>query len=245
MKSPYLSIIIPAYNEASRIPETLLDIDHHLSQYKKEIPSYEIIVVDNNSSDATSEIVRRFQTFINHISIISCEIQGKGAAVKKGMKEATGHIRLFMDADNSTSLNHFIHMQPHLHNAYDIVIASREHPDSKLSPPQPKYKQILGRGGNLLIQKILLEGLSDTQCGFKAFSHNAAEILFNRLDTEGWGFDIEILARAQKHNFKIKEIPITWINDERSSVKVSGYPKTLIELFLIKQKLSKEYDKKT
>lgn len=241
MKSPYLSIIIPAYNEAQRLPKTLLDLDYHLSQHKREVPSYEIIIVDNNSQDATSEIVRRFQSLIQNLYTIQCTTQGKGAAVRKGMQQAQGNIRLFMDADNSTSFDHFFLMQEYLHNGHDVVIASRQHPDSRLSPPQPKHKQILGKAGNLLIQKILLDGIRDTQCGFKAFTHKAAERLFEDMDTDGWGFDIEILGRAKKYNLSIREIPITWVNDERTSVTLGSYLKTLLELFRIKKKLKKEY----
>ncbi len=240
-KSPYLSIIIPAYNEAERLPKTLLDVDFHLSQHAREVPSYEIIVVDNNSQDATLEIVRRFQSLINNLFVIQCSVQGKGAAVKKGMQHARGNIRIFMDADNSTTFDHFFTMQEHLHGGHDVVIASRQHPDSRLSPPQPFHKQLLGKAGNLLIQKVLLDGIRDTQCGFKAFTHRAAEKLFEDMSTEGWGFDIEILARAKKHNLKIREIPITWVNDERTSVTLSSYPKTLAELFRIKRKVKKEY----
>ena len=240
-KSPYLSIIIPAYNEAERLPKTLLDVDFHLSQHTREVPSYEIIVVDNNSQDATLEIVRRFQSLIGNLFIVQCSVQGKGAAVKKGMQHARGNIRIFMDADNSTTFDHFFMMQEHLHAGHDVVIASRQHPDSRLSPPQPFYKQFLGKLGNLLIQKVLLDGIKDTQCGFKAFTHRAAEKLFEDMSTEGWGFDIEILARAKKHNLRIREIPITWVNDERTSVTLRSYPKTLAELFRIKRKMKKEY----
>lgn len=122
-KKPYLSVIIPAYNEAKRLPLTLIDIDKHLSNADF---SYEIIVVDNNSHDATLEVATRFSHIIKNMRVIECKIQGKGAAVKKGMLDAKGSIRLFTDADNSTSVDHFFKMRHLFQEGYDIVIASRD-----------------------------------------------------------------------------------------------------------------------
>ena len=119
---PYLSVIIPAYNEAKRLPLTLIDIGKHLS--KSEF-SYEIIVVDNNSTDATSEIVKRFSHLINNLKLIRCNVPGKGAAVQKGILEAGGKIRLFMDADNSTSIDQFGKMIPYFSEGYDVVIRNK------------------------------------------------------------------------------------------------------------------------
>ncbi len=235
MKQPYLSVIIPAYNEAKRLPNTLLDIDKHLSSASYE---YEIIVVDNNSKDATRDITKRFAQFVKGLRVIECRTQGKGAAVQKGMLDATGRIRLFTDADNSTSIEHFALMEQYFPSktdtGFDIVVASRDVEGSKMIPPQPWYKKQLGNVGNLIIQALLLPGMPDSQCGFKAFTEKAAMDIFPKITIFGWGFDVEALVIGKQHGYRIKEIPVTWVNDIRSAVKLSGYIATLLEVFKIK-----------
>lgn len=228
---PYLSVIIPAYNEAKRLPLTLVDIDKHL---KNTDFSYEIIVVDNNSTDATSEIVKRFSHLIENLKLIECPIPGKGVAVKKGMLEADGKIRLFMDADNSTSIDQFNKMIPYFNEGFQIVIGSRDIEGAKLTPPQPWHKRIAGNLGNLFIQFMLLPGIWDTQCGFKAFTEEAAEKIFPLIKIGRWGFDVEILALAKKFGCKIKEIPVVWVNNPFSRVKASAYIQVLLEVIKIK-----------
>ena len=159
---PYLSVVIPTHNEAKRLPLTLIDIDRHLS--KAEF-SYEIIVVDNNSTDATAEIVNRFSHLIKNLRLINYETPGKGGTVKYGMLEAEGEIRIFTDADNSTSIDQFNKMIPYFKQNYGVVIGSRDIEGAKLEPPQPWYKRLAGNMGNLFIQALVLPGIWDTQCG--------------------------------------------------------------------------------
>lgn len=232
-KLPYLSVVIPAYNEAKRLPLTLIDIDKHLSAAPFE---YEILVVDNNSTDATRDITNRFATFIKNLRLIECKTQGKGAAVKKGMTEAKGQIRLFSDADNATSVDHFFKMEHYFKEGYDVVIASRDIEGSKLVPPQPWYKRVLGDMGNLYIQMLLLKGIKDTQCGFKAFTARASGMVFPMLTVVGWGFDVEALTAAKRLGFRIKEVPVTWVNNFESKVKLSSYLHVLLEVLSIKLK---------
>jgi len=238
---PYLSVIIPAYNEAKRLPLTLIDIDRHLSKVDF---SYEIIVINNNSTDATAEVVERFSHLIKNLKLINCKVPGKGAAVKKGMLEAKGEIRLFTDADNSTSIDQFSKMIPYFparggsaaggKEGYDVVFGSRDIKGAKMVPPQPWYKRFAGDVGNLIIQILLLPGIWDTQCGFKAFTEEAARKIFPLLKTERWAFDVEILALAKKMGYKIKEIPVVWVNDPFSRIKASSYIQVLLEVFKIK-----------
>lgn len=245
---PYVSVIIPAYNEAKRLPLTLIDIDKHLSSAPF---TYEIIVVDNNSKDATKEIALRFVPIIKHLRVIECKIQGKGAAVKKGMLEARGDIRLFTDADNSTSIDHFLKMRHYFasDNAYDdrlqaqhdVVIGSRDVEGSRMEPPQPWYRRVLGDMGNLFIQFLLLRGIQDTQCGFKAFSKRAAMAVFPLATIAGWGFDVEVLALAKKQGFSIKEIPVVWVNNPFSHVKPTAYLFVLLEVVKIKFRMLRGY----
>jgi len=238
MKNPHLSIIIPAYNEAKRLPLTLLDIDKHLEKAKF---SYEILVVDNNSSDGTKEIAQRFSLLTKHLRVIECLQQGKGAAVKKGMLEARGDIRLFTDADNSTSITHFFAMEHYFNEGSDVVIGSRDIPGATLEPAQPWYRRILGDAGNLFIQLMLLKGIKDTQCGFKAFSAKATEAIFPHLTISGWGFDVEVLTLARRYGFYITEIPVRWVNSAMSHVKPTAYFLVLLEVVRIKIKLLKGF----
>lgn len=233
---PYLSVIIPSYNEAKRIPLTLLDIDKHLSTADY---SYEILVVNDGSKDNTAEVVKKMAATIKNLKCIDNEVnKGKGGVVRQGMLLAQGKIRLFTDADNSTSIDHFDAMIPYFSGEggerYDAVICSRAHRESRLDPPEPVYRQIPGKVGNLVIQALVLPGLWDTQCGFKAFTQEAAEKVFRLSKISGWGFDIEILTLAKKLGFKIKEIPVHWVNDPFSHVKPSAYLKVLLETFKIR-----------
>lgn len=228
---PYLSVIIPTYNEAKRLPLTLIDINRHLCSADY---SYEIIVADNNSTDATAELVERFSHLIKNLRLIKMNGRGKGIAVKTGMLEAKGEIRLFTDADNSTSIDQFNKMIPYFNEGYDVVIGSRDIPGAKLVPAQAWYKRLGGDLGNLVIQLLLLPGMWDTQCGFKAFTEKTAEKIFPLIKIERWGFDVEVLSLAKKFGYKIKEIPVVWVNDPFSGVKLTTYFQFLIEVLKIK-----------
>ena len=229
---PYLSVIIPAYNEAKSLPLTLIDINKHLSAVDY---SYEIIVVDDGSKDATEEVVRRFSHLMKNLRLIdNKQNHGKGWVVRQGMLEAKGEIRLFMDADNSTSIDQFSKMTPYLEQGYDVVIGSRDVKGAKMVPPQPWYKRLAGDMGNLVIQTLLLPGMWDTQCGFKAFTEEAALKIFSLMKISRWAFDVEALALAKKMGYKIKEIPVTWVNNPFSRVKLSSYINFFREVFKIK-----------
>ena len=231
MAKPYLSVIIPAYNEAQRLPLTLVDVDKHLASQEF---SYEILVVNDGSKDATSEIARRFSSLVENLKVIDLpENLGKGAAVRQGMMEAKGNWRLFMDADNSTSVNEFLKMMPYFKEGYDVVIGSRSVRGAKLNPPQPLYRRLVGRLGNLFIRIILIKGIRDTQCGFKCFSEESAEKIFPLVKIKGWGFDVESLALAQRFHYRIKEVPIFWSNSFFSHVVPRTYLKVLWETIKI------------
>lgn len=228
---PYLSVIIPSYNEAKSLPLTLIDIDKHLREAEY---SYEIIVVNNNSTDATAEVVERFSHLIKNLKLINCKVPGKGAAVKKGILGAKGEIRLFMDADNSTSIDQFSKMIPYFGEGYEVVIGSRDIKGAKMVPPQPWHKRLAGDIGNLIIQALLLPKLWDTQCGFKAFTEEAAVKIFSLTKIGRWGFDVELLALAKLLGYRIKEIPVIWVNNPFSRVKPMDYFQVLLEVLKIK-----------
>ncbi|MBI3046624.1 MAG: glycosyltransferase family 2 protein [Candidatus Harrisonbacteria bacterium] len=227
MARPFLSVIIPAYNESKRLPLTLIDIDKHLEQQEY---SYEILVVNDGSADQTAEIVNRFMPLIENLKIIdNKENKGKGAAVRQGMLLAKGTWRLFMDADNSTSIVEFNKMIPYFKEGYEVVIGSRDVRGARMLPPQAFYKRWLGDIGNLFIQALLLPGIWDTQCGFKCFSDEAAERIFHLTKIDRWGFDAEALALAKALNYQIKEMPVFWVNDPRTHVSWKTYLQVLWE----------------
>ena len=231
-KKPYLSVIIPAYNEVRRLPLTLIDIDKCLSKAKY---SYEILVVNDGSTDGTAEAVRRLSAIIKNLRLIdNKENKGKGSVVRQGMLASNGDYRLFTDADNSTTIDQFNNMIPYLKDGYHVVIGSRDVEGSELHPPQPWYKRLLGNAGNLVIQALLIPGIWDTQCGFKCFSREAALKIFPLQRIMGWGFDVEILSLAKALGYSIKEIPIVWINDIRSKFSPTVYLRVLAETLKIR-----------
>lgn len=216
----YLSVIIPSYNEAERIPSTLIDIDKKLSSAPY---SYEIVVVNDGSRDNTSEVVSKMSGAIKNLRLIdNKENKGKGGVVRQGMLEAKGKIRLFTDADNSTSVDQFNSMIPFFEKGYDVVIGSRVIKGAKLDPPESLFRQIAGRGLNLVVQALLLPGIWDSQCGFKAFTAEAASRVFGYSRVIGWGFDVEVLSLAKRLGYKIAQVPVHWINDANSHVKMSA-----------------------
>ncbi len=232
MAKPYLSVVIPAYNEAKRLPLTLIDVDRHLSEQEY---SYEIIVVNDGSTDATAEIVNRFKPLIENLKLIdNKENKGKGAVVKQGMLAAKGNWRVFMDADNSTTIVEFNKMLPYIEQGYEVIIGSRGVKGAKLSPPQPAHKRVMGGLGKMFIRLTVLPGVKDSQCGFKCFSEEAAERVFPLLTIDRWGFDVEALALARKFGYEIKEMPVFWVNDPRTHVSSAAYLQVLGETVKIR-----------
>ncbi|OGY62814.1 MAG: hypothetical protein A2745_03415 [Candidatus Harrisonbacteria bacterium RIFCSPHIGHO2_01_FULL_44_13] len=242
MAKPFLSVIIPAYNEADRLPLTLIDVDRHLSEQEY---SYEIIVVNDGSTDSTAEIARRFISLIPNLKLLDNPTnQGKGLAVKQGMLSAKGNWRLFMDADNSTSVVEFNKMMPYLSagggsiygkkETYDVIIGSRSVRGARKRPGPALIRWLLDKFNNLAIQLLLLRGVWDTQCGFKCFSEAAADRIFPLIKIDRWGFDIEALALAKVLGYKIKEMPIFWSESGYSHVRLSDHLQILWEAFKIR-----------
>ncbi len=186
MSAPFLSVVIPARNEETRLPNTL---EKALAFLKNQEYSFEILVVENGSSDRTFEVAVEFGRAHPSLRVIREEQPGKGRAVCRGMLEAEGQYRFMCDADLSMSieqLNRFL--PPALENA-DIAIASREAPGA-VRCDEPLYRHLGGRLINFTIRLLILPGLNDTQCGFKCFTAAAAEQVFTRQTIPGWSFDI-------------------------------------------------------
>lgn len=231
---PYLSVIIPGYNEEKTIGKTLLAVDKYLAQQNFD---YEIIMISDGSKDKTAEIVENFTRQIKNLKLIdNKENHGKGYVVRQAMLAAQGQVRLFMDADNATTVDHFDRMKPYFEQGADVVIGTRDEKDAKgakQAVQQPFVKRQFGNIGNLLIQIFAVPGIWDTQCGFKALSAKAAMDIFSKCRIDRWGFDFEVLALARKMNYKINIVPVYWINNPDSRVKLGAYLRTFKELFQI------------
>lgn len=233
-----LSVVIPAYNEAERIPSTLKAVDEYLGRQPYE---YEILVVNDGSKDNTADVVRQMASSIKNLRLVDRkENRGKGYSVKQGMLAVAGDFRLFMDADNSTSVDQVEKMWPELEKGFEVVIGSRDIKGAELPVPQSWLRRRLGDIFNLIVQTISgLWGMWDTQCGFKGFTGKAAQELFSRATIERWAFDVEILVLAKKRKYRIQEVPVRWINDPNSRVKLSGMIKMLFEVLRVRINLWK------
>ena len=228
-----LSVIIPAYNEEKRLPKTLQSVHEYLRQQGYE---YEIIVVSDGSRDRTVQAVKDLTSQIANLRLIDRkENRGKGYTVKEGMLNAKGDYRLFMDADNSTTIDQIEKMWPWFERGYDIVIGSRDIKGAILDPPQPFYRRFVGKIFRFARDIICdLWGIYDTQCGFKCFKKEVVEAIFPKLKIERFAFDVEILLLARMYGFKIKEIPVYWRNDPESKVKLKSAIKMGLDLFKIR-----------
>jgi dolichyl-phosphate beta-glucosyltransferase len=237
METPHLSVIIPAYNEQERLPRTLRDVTAYLSAQPFRS---EVLIVDDGSRDATAEIVASWPAgqvptrLIQHPDRAN---HGKGAAVTRGMLAAAGDFRLFMDADNSTTIDQVGQFWPFFSRGYDLLIGSRKIAGARVSVHQAKYKEWAGSLGNLFVRLLAVPGILDTQAGFKMFTRRSVEVVFPRLTIKRWGYDIEILVIARRHGLRFCELPITWVNASGSKVSLSTYFEVLYEVWRIRRNL--------
>jgi dolichyl-phosphate beta-glucosyltransferase len=211
----FLSIIVPAYNEEKRLPESLPQIIRFLQQqpYKAEV-----IVVDDGSMDRTADVVRQFQPEAPFLILHQVEHGGKGHAVKAGMLRARGKYLFLCDSDLSMPIEEVNKFLPPTLECYDVAIASREIPGARRYN-EPVYRHLMGRVFNLIVRLFAVHGIQDTQAGFKCFRREAAMQIFPLQTIKGWGFDVECLFIAQRRGLRIVEVPINWYYKERSQVR--------------------------
>ena len=219
----YLSIVVPAYNEQDRLPDTLTAIADYLGT--REF-SHELLVVDDGSRDSTRDVVREFAASRPWVRLVQYDDddgnalnKGKGFAVRAGIEAAVGRDILFSDADLSTPIEDMERLLPPISRGVcDVAIASRALPESNLDVRQPAHREWMGRRFNQIVQTLAVPGIVDTQCGFKAFRGDVAKKLFSLAQIDGFGFDPEILFLAHKFGYTIREIPVTWRHRDNSRV---------------------------
>ena len=197
------------------------------------------MVVDDGSTDRTVQLIKALELEHHHLKlVVQPENKGKGAAVKRGMLAAIGEIRVFMDADESTPISELEKLlTPIIHYGADISIGSRYLPSSDVAVPQPWHRRVWSRFANQIVQNILLPGIVDPNCGFKAYTAAAAEKIFSKCEINQWSFDLEALGLARSYNHTIAEVPVRWLNDERSKGKFSHLPQEIRNLFIIKHRI--------
>ncbi len=214
---PFLSVVIPSYNECANIERGVLDVV--LAYLEKQTYSWEIVLSDDGSTDETIEKLTDFADGDKRITIVRNIHAGKAPTVRSGMQKAKGKWRLFTDFDQSTPLSEVEKLFKEAERGCDVVIGSRE-VSGALRDKEPVHRHLMGKGFNFFVQMMTIPGLHDTQCGFKLFSQSATEVLFDKLYVYGsqeartdaftGAFDVELLFLARKFGFRIAEVPIRW-----------------------------------
>ncbi len=228
---PYLSIVVPAYNEEARLPESLAQIVAYLQGRPFD---WEVLVADDGSNDRTAAIVQQCSSSEGRVRLLSGPHLGKGGAVRRGMLAARGRYRFLADADLSMPIEQVERFLPPRLDDCDVAIASREAPGARRLG-EPRRRHAVGRAFNLLVQLAALPGVRDSQCGFKLFTAAAAQALFPLQRLQGWGFDVEVLYLARLQGRRLVEVPIDWHYRKESKVRL--FPdalRILGELLLIR-----------
>jgi len=207
-------VVIPAYNEAERLPRSLERVLHYLAASGR---SHEVLVVDDGSQDQTAERARAVGGEAVRV-LVNPRNRGKGYSVRRGMLAAVGARRLMTDADLSTPIEELPRLMDRMDGGVPVVIGSRALPGSNIEVHQPWYRENMGRIFNLFVRLLLAPDLHDTQCGFKLFTAEATERVFRSARMEGFAFDVEAVFLARRRGLAVAEVPVTWRNDAASRV---------------------------
>lgn len=233
MEEIFLSIVVPVYNEANKVQ---LSFSKLVEFFKFKDYKVEYIFINDGSSDETLSTLERIEKSSDEtMRIFSNEINmGKGAALKKGIMNARGQYVLFSDVDLSTPLETLNRFEKYL-NDYDIIIGCRWCKEAKIELNQPLIRRFMSFFFYAIVHMFFLKGIRDTNCGFKCYKTVVAKDVFSKIYSRGWGFDVEILYIAQKKNYKIMEVPVTWRHHKDSRVNLFRVPyRTICELARIK-----------
>lgn len=212
------SIVVPAYNEEKRLPACLQEIATYFDSRKE---GYEIIVVDDGSQDGTETAVRRLRDSCATLRLVQLPCnRGKGQAVRTGMLNAKGELRLFVDADGATPIREVEKLERWIAEGADIAIGSRALRDDTCTVQARWHRKFFGRIFSIMVRQLAVRDIADTQCGFKLFRAQAAMDLFSMLRVDGYGFDVELLFIAQRRGYSIAEVPVNWVDQIGSKVRV-------------------------
>ncbi len=225
MNAPLLSVVIPAYNEAARLPASLQRIVAFL---EPRFP-YELLVVDDGSQDGTEALARAAVSPAPRV-LRHEPNRGKGYAVRRGVLAARGRCVLMTDADLSTPIEELPRLLDKLEEGFDVVIGSRAVSGARIERRQPFYRENMGRLFNLAVRILAVPGLHDTQCGFKLFRAEAAQVVFAACRLDGFAFDVEALFLARRAGYRVAELPVIWRNDAASRVSLGGGARAFADL---------------
>lgn len=230
----FISLIIPAYNEDARIGKTLQDVHSYLSENYQR---FEVIVVDDGSDDATSDVVADFAASSKNVKLVKNGMnRGKGYSVRQGVLSASGDIIAFSDADQSVPISELPRFIELIEGGADVVIGSRALKNSSIIRRQTLWRQTMGRIFNFFVRLAGFRGIKDTQCGFKCFKKAAAMDLFARQKIDRFAFDVEVLYLAGLSGYSVRQIPVRWINSSKSTVDpLRDSINMLKDLFAIKR----------
>jgi dolichyl-phosphate beta-glucosyltransferase len=227
-----VSIVIPAYNEETRIGPTLERIVRY---FKERNSSFEIVVVDDGSQDNTAQVAVQQLNGISYQVLKNATNRGKGFSVRSGVLASKGDVVLFADSDLSTPIEDFEKLELALHDGHDVAIGSRALPSSDVQIHQNALRELMGKTFNVIARLLSFQGIHDSQCGFKAFKQKAAKALFECQKLDGFCFDAEILFLAQKMGYRVQEVGVRWRNSPKSKVHIFLDPiKMFWDLFRIR-----------
>lgn len=228
-----LSIVVPAFNEEHRLPDAIPVLSRFLEDQHR---SFEVILVNDGSTDATLEVMRGAEQRLPYVKVVTRSVnRGKGRSLAEGVAASTGNLVLVSDADLSTPIEELDKLERSIADGNDIAIASRAKPGSVIEISQPPHRVLMGKVFNLMVQALLLPGLWDTQCGFKLFRGPVARELFRELRTDGFAFDVEVLYAARRRGYRISEVPVRWLHSAPSRVTPIKHSLAMMgELFRIR-----------
>jgi dolichyl-phosphate beta-glucosyltransferase len=230
---PHITLIMPAYNEAKRIAQTVSEARDYFARRGLTCE----IIVSADGTDGTRELVAEMAKTDPNLKVIgSAERRGKGYGVRQGVRLARGEVIGFVDADNKTPIDEFDKFEPYLRDGYDVIIGSRGLRESRIERAQPLHRRLGSKGFALFMHAVVgLPGITDTQCGFKFFQRHVALDLFSRQKIDGYMFDVEILYLAQRAGYRIAQVPVRWRDDGDSRlVLLGGNIRNAVDVFRIR-----------